>query len=173
MRRVLSDCVEAHAGFDDESELVDEVRKLHVDLFGATRRSLAEQRTREQEPAGGVVVQVHLVLHEDEVPELDDAVGVIARPVLVAAELWPAVVVELGARARAGRPACQKLSSRPSRRSARPDADRRAARDRLLLGAEPRAPRRRRDVIQMRSKSRPKPSVESSVQRAGTAPCLK
>src|SRR6185436_14238397 len=45
--------VKAHAGFDGESELVDEVRKLHVDLLGATRRSLAEQEAREQNPGGG------------------------------------------------------------------------------------------------------------------------
>ena len=34
-------------------QLVDEVRKLHVDLLGATRRSPTEQEAREQNPGGG------------------------------------------------------------------------------------------------------------------------
>ena len=57
--------VETHPGFDDQRELVDEVRQLRVDLLGAPRCRLAEQETRdedagrreddaEQEPPGTV-----------------------------------------------------------------------------------------------------------------------
>ncbi len=44
-------------------------------------------------------VGVQLVLHEHEVPELEEALGVVARAVVLAAELGAAIQVELGARA--------------------------------------------------------------------------
>jgi hypothetical protein len=48
-------------------------------------------------------VRLELVLHEDEVPELEEALGVVARAVRVGAEVGAAVEVELGAgAARAG-----------------------------------------------------------------------
>ena len=56
--------------------------------------------------AGSLVSEpslVELVAHEDVVPVLEVAVGVVARPLVVAAELAPAVQVHLGARATGAR----------------------------------------------------------------------
>ena len=44
---------------------------------------------------GQRAVRVQLVLHEDEIPVLDDAIGVVAGPLVVAAEVGAAVVIEL------------------------------------------------------------------------------
>jgi hypothetical protein len=85
------------------------------------------------------VALAELVLHEDEVPELEEALGVVARAVVLAAEAEPAVEVEL--RARPGRPDRAGLPEvvlapeldDPLVR----DADRAPALDRLLVRPEP------------------------------------
>ena len=86
-----------------------------------------------------VADRVLVVLHEDEVPVLEEALVVAAGQVVVAAQLQAAVEVELAARparARSG-PACQKFSERGQQDDplAR-DADRQPRLDRLLVGAE-------------------------------------
>jgi hypothetical protein len=82
---------------------------------------------------------VELVLHEHEVPVLEEALGVVSRAVVLGPELRAAVEVELGAGAAgAGRPRLPEVVG-----AAEPDdplvghADRAPALDRLLIGAEP------------------------------------
>ena len=97
-------------GVEDRVGLLEEHRaalepEAGVDVLLGQRRQLA--------------VLVEVVLHEDEVPELEEALAALAagRAVgLAAAELLAAVVVQLGARAaRAGRSGGpQKFSDRGS-----------------------------------------------------------
>ena len=116
-----------------------------------------------------------VVLHEDEVPVLEEARVLAAREVVGAAELEPAVEVELGAGAarpgRAGLP--EVLAARAQARSAR--AARRPPCQASIAsssGPRPSASSPSKTVIQMRSAGKPKPSRESS-QANSTAPCLK
>ena len=112
------------------------------------RRDVLEDRGHPVEPHPGVdvlrrkrrqrAVRLELVLHEDEVPELEEALGVVARPVVLAAEVEAAVEVEL--RARAARPGRARLPEVVVAAQADDplvgDADRVPAGDRLLVGPE-------------------------------------
>ena len=97
------------------------------------------------------------------VPVLDVAVGVVAGAVVGAAELFAAVEVELeqGPQGPVG-PACQKFSERGSCTIRSRDSDLAPDLDRLLVGPEPQLLVAREDGTQIRSGSKPKPSVESS-----------
>jgi hypothetical protein len=84
-------------------------------------------------------VRLELVLHEDEVPELEKALGVVARAIGVGAEVRTAVEVQLRAgtaRARrAGLP--EVVLAAEEHDPLIRDADRPPVVDRLLVGAEP------------------------------------
>ncbi len=112
------------------------------------RRNVLEDRRKPVEAEPGVdvaarqrcegAVVMELVLHEDEVPELEEALGVVAGTVAGRAESLAAVVVELRARpawsARPGLPEVV-LSSELDDPLVR-DADRMPALDRLLVRPE-------------------------------------
>ena len=87
---------------------------------------------------GERAVRLELVLHEDEVPELEEALGVVARAVGVRAEVRAAVEVELGAGpARAGRAGLPEVVLAAEENDALVgDAHRPPVVDRLLVGAE-------------------------------------
>ncbi len=88
---------------------------------------------------GQRAVLVQLVLHEDEVPELEEAVGVVAGTVVGAAELEATIEVELRARpAGTGRARLPEVVLATEVDDALVGhADRAPALDRLLVGAEP------------------------------------
>jgi hypothetical protein len=113
------------------------------------RGDALEDRRHAVEPHAGVdvlerevrerAVRLELVLHEDEVPELDHAVGVVAGAVRVGAEVGAAVVVELGARpARTRGAGLPEVVLAPEEDDAVVgDADRAPHLDGLGVGAEP------------------------------------
>ena len=88
---------------------------------------------------GERAVRLELVLHEHEVPELEEALGVVAWAVGVGAEVGAAVEVELRAGpARAGRAGLPEVVLAAEEHDALVrDADRPPVVDRLLVGAEP------------------------------------
>ena len=119
--------------------------------------------------------RVLVVLHEHEVPVLQEALVLAARQVVGLAELEPAVEVELAARAaRPGRARLPEvLRSRQLDDPLARHADLQPRLDRLLVGAEAELlvaleDGRPRCV----SGSNPKPSIESSHANSA-APCLK
>jgi len=59
--------------------------------------ALRRQRCERAGTAGGAGGRVLVVLHEHEVPELEEALGVVAGPVVGSAELGPAIEVQLAA----------------------------------------------------------------------------
>ena len=77
-------------------------------------------------------------LHEDQVPELEEALRVVAGTVLLAAVARPAVEVQLRARAaRAGRPRLPEVvRARQAHDPLLRDADGAPALDRLLIGSD-------------------------------------
>ena len=87
---------------------------------------------------GQRAVGAEVVGHEDVVPELEEAVGVVAGPIVVAAELGAAVEVELRAGAAGtGRPALPEVVLAAEADDALVgDADAAPDLDRLLVGAE-------------------------------------
>ena len=122
-------------------------------------------------------VRLELVLHEDEVPELEEALGVVARAIGVRSELRPAVEVELRAGAArsggAGLPEVVVYAEPDDALLGHPDGP--PVADGLLSGPRPSFSSPPNTVIQMSSKSRPKPcsfEVESSSANA-TACSLK
>ena len=88
---------------------------------------------------GQRAVRLELVLHEDEVPELEEALGVVAGAVGVRAEVGAAVEVELRAGpARAGRAGLPEVVVAAEQHDPLVrHADRAPALDRLLVGPEP------------------------------------
>ena len=127
------------------AELLAEVDE-RADLVGLEhrRRALHDRRQAvEAEPRvdvvrrqrGERVDRVLVVLHEHEVPVLQEALVLAARQVVLLAELEPAVEVELAARARTGR-------SGPPARSSRCAAAGRSARAGRRCPARPRSPPR-------------------------------
>jgi hypothetical protein len=84
-------------------------------------------------------VLVELVLHEDQVPVLEIALGVVAGTLVVAPERRPAIEVELRAgAARTGRPGLPEVVLATQQHDPLVgDADRAPDLDRLLVGAEP------------------------------------
>ena len=112
------------------------------------RRRVLQDRRHAVEPQAGVDVllrqrreRVHrvlVVLHEDEVPVLQEALVLAAGQVVGLAELQAAVEVELRARAaradRAGLPEVLRARARDDPLAR--DADRQPRLDRLLVGAE-------------------------------------
>ena len=125
---------------------------------------------RRQRPDGILVV-----LHEDEVPVLEEALVLAAGQVVLGAPLQAAVVVEL--RARAARPGLARLPevlrARAQDDALARDADLLPDRDRLLVGAEAEllVALEDRDPDVARA-SKPKPSSDSSHANSA-APCLK
>ena len=114
---------------------------------------------------GQRAVLVQLVGHEDVVPVLEVAVGVVAGPHVVAAELGPAVDVHLRARP-AGPGRAAPARSSPSAAGARSaPRGRRSARQISIAsssGPSPSSSSPANTVTQIRSGSKPKPSSESS-----------
>ncbi len=113
------------------------------------RRHVLQDRRHAVEPETGVdvllgqlgqrAVLVQVVLHEHEVPELEEALRVVARQVLLPAEVEAAVEVELRAGAAgAGRPELPEVVLATEQHDALVrDPDRAPALDRLVVGPEP------------------------------------
>ena len=100
---------------------------------GPCRCRCSAPAARASEPS-----RLQLVLHEHEVPELEEALGVVAGPVVVGAEVGAAVEVELASTARRARSGPTARSC-PRGRAHDPlvrHADRAPALDRLLVGPE-------------------------------------
>jgi hypothetical protein len=88
---------------------------------------------------GQRAVRLEVVLHEDEVPELEEALGVVARPVGVGPEVRSAVEVELRAGAAGtGRAGLPEVVVDPEQHDALVgDAQGAPVLDRLAVGSEP------------------------------------
>ena len=119
-------------------------------------------------------LRVLVVLHEDEVPVLEEALGVVARQVVGAAELQAPVEVELGARAaRPGRAGLPEIvvAGQPTMRSRGTPSDSQAA-IASSSGPSPSSSSPANTVIQIASESNPSPCTENS-SAYSAAPCLK
>ena len=100
------------------------------------RVDVVRRQRRERRPA--VRVDAHVVLREDEVPVLEEALVLAARQVVFGAPVEPAVEVQLAARpARAGRTALPEvLRARAQHDPLARNPDGLPRRDRLLVGPE-------------------------------------
>ena len=117
----------------------------------------------------------HVVLHEHEVPELDEAVAVAVGPAVgpAAAELGPAVVVQLRARAaRADRPGLPEVVAAEPHDPLRRHAHLEPELDRLLVGRRPSRRRGRRSPTAGRGRTRSPSGEVTSCQACSTANAL-